>query len=156
MPENPNGSIVGVESDDDDDFGPKPVSMSGPSSSHMDYGKALLPGEGAAMAEYAQKNMRIPRRGEVGWSSNEIDSFENLGYVMSGSRHARMDAVRQRKEDQVLTAEDKRTMALLAHEEKKKKELELVGGFRAMVQEQLAALEPGPKGNNQPNESNQQ
>ena len=31
----------------------------------VNYGGALLPGEGAAIAQYVQKNMRIPRRGEV-------------------------------------------------------------------------------------------
>ena len=60
--------------------------------------------------------MRIPRRGEIGWSSNEIEKFENLGYVMSGSRHKRMNAVRLRKENQVYTNEEKRAMALLHYE----------------------------------------
>ncbi len=32
------------------------------------YGGALMPGEGAAIAQFVQKNMRIPRRGEVGES----------------------------------------------------------------------------------------
>jgi Cu/Ag efflux pump CusA len=27
-----------------------------------------MPGEGAAIAMYVQQNMRIPRRGEIGWS----------------------------------------------------------------------------------------
>jgi hypothetical protein len=34
----------------------------------MSYGGALMPGEGAAIAMYVQQNMRIPRRGEIGWS----------------------------------------------------------------------------------------
>lgn len=48
------------------------------------FGGALLPGEGEALAQYAEKNMRIPRRGEVGWQGEEIEVLENLGYVMSG------------------------------------------------------------------------
>lgn len=50
------------------------------------YGHALLPGEGAAMAEYVKAGKRIPRRGEIGLTSDEIASFEKSGYVMSGSR----------------------------------------------------------------------
>ena len=51
------------------------------------YGKALLPGEGAAMAAYIADGKRIPRRGEIGLSSNEITNFEDMGFVMSGSRY---------------------------------------------------------------------
>lgn len=40
-----------------------------PSSS---YGKALLPGEGAAMAAYVEEGKRIPRRGEIGLKPEEI------------------------------------------------------------------------------------
>ena len=51
------------------------------------YGKALLPGEGAAMAAYIADGKRIPRRGEIGLTSDEIDTYEGQGYVMSGSRY---------------------------------------------------------------------
>ena len=51
------------------------------------YGKALLPGEGAAMAAYIAEGKRIPRRGEIGLTSDEIKTFEDSGYVMSGSRY---------------------------------------------------------------------
>jgi hypothetical protein len=54
--------------------------------STKDYGKALLPGEGAAMAAYVAEGKRIPRRGEIGLTSEQIASFESVGYVMSGSR----------------------------------------------------------------------
>lgn len=50
------------------------------------FGHALLPGEGAAMAEYVKAGKRIPRRGEIGLTSDEIANFEKSGYVMSGSR----------------------------------------------------------------------
>ena len=50
------------------------------------YGHALLPGEGAAMAAYIAEGKRIPRRGEIGLTSDEITSYEDVGYVMSGSR----------------------------------------------------------------------
>lgn len=51
------------------------------------FGHALLPGEGAAMAEYVKAGKRIPRRGEIGLTSDEIADFEKSGYVMSGSRY---------------------------------------------------------------------
>lgn len=54
--------------------------------SAKDFGKALLPGEGAAMAAYVAEGKRIPRRGEIGLTSEEIASYESVGYVMSGSR----------------------------------------------------------------------
>lgn len=50
------------------------------------YGGALRPGEGEAMAQFVQTGKRIPRRGEVGLTADEIETFETLGYVMSGSR----------------------------------------------------------------------
>ncbi|XP_033230874.1 NKAP family protein CG6066-like [Belonocnema kinseyi] len=54
--------------------------------SAKEFGKALLPGEGAAMAAYVAEGKRIPRRGEIGLTSDEIASYESVGYVMSGSR----------------------------------------------------------------------
>lgn len=53
------------------------------------------------MAKFAREGERIPRRGEIGLSSNDIEIFEQQGFVMSGSRHSRMNAVRIRKENQV-------------------------------------------------------
>ena len=89
-------------------------------------GGALRPGEGAAIAQYVQKNMRIPRRGEVGWQGEEIERLESVGYVMSGSRHARMNAVRIRKENQVYSAEEKRALAMFNYEEKQKRESQVM------------------------------
>lgn len=59
----------------------------GPALGHKDFGRALLPGEGAAMAAYVAEGKRIPRRGEIGLTSDEIASYESVGYVMSGSRY---------------------------------------------------------------------
>ena len=55
---------------DDDDFGPAPLPQSqsnaaGGDAGSSEYGKALLPGEGQALAQYVQRNLRIPRRGEI-------------------------------------------------------------------------------------------
>jgi hypothetical protein len=46
---------------------------------HNDYGGSLLPGEGSALAQFVQHNMRIPRRGEIGWMGKEIESLEDEG-----------------------------------------------------------------------------
>ena len=104
----------------------------------VSYGGALLPGEGDAIAQYVQKNMRIPRRGEVGWGGNEIEHLENAGYVMSGSRHKRMNAVRLRKENQVYSAEEKRALALITMEENEQRENKLLQDFREMLQARQA------------------
>lgn len=74
------------------------------------------------MAQFVQAGKRIPRRGEVGLSADEIQHFEDVGYVMSGSRHARMNAIRIRKENQVYTAEEKAALAMINYEEKELKE----------------------------------
>lgn len=99
----------------------------------MNYGHALLPGEGAAMAEFVKAGKRIPRRGEIGLTSDEIASFESQGYVMSGSRHRRMEAVRLRKENQIYSADEKRALASFNKEERSKRENRILAGFREMI-----------------------
>merc|ERR1719265_3130580 len=102
--------------DDDDEVGPQPMNsdkvLGQLGQKKGSYGGNLMPGEGDAMAGYVQSGERIPRRGEVGMTADQIDKFEDLGYVMSGSRHRRMNAVRIRKENQVYSAEEQRALAL--------------------------------------------
>lgn len=107
----------------------------------LDYGKALLPGEGAAMAAYIAEGKRIPRRGEIGLTSNEITVFEDQGYVMSGSRHRRMEAVRLRKENQIYSADEKRALANFNHEERTKRENKILGQFRELVHKKIKERE---------------
>eukprot|EP01034_Spumella_vulgaris_P025483 gene25483-31949_t len=130
----------GADADEDDEAGPMPmVQPKGYSDDKkLSYGGALMPGEGDAIAQYVQQNMRIPRRGEIGWSGEEIETLEVQGYVMSGSRHAKMNAVRLRKENQVYSAEEKRALALITFEEKQQKDNKIVGDFRSMLTKQLA------------------
>jgi hypothetical protein len=92
--------------------------------------KDMLPGEAAAMALYAAKGERIPRRGEVGLDSNRIEEFETSGYVMSGNRNKKMNAVRLRKENQVISAEEKRAILNLQKEERMKKEGAIISQVR--------------------------
>lgn len=133
----PNGDSD--DDDEDDDFGPKPLvsSAEGIESKKLNYGGALRPGEGEAIAQFVQQNMRIPRRGEIGWKAEEIESLETQGYVMSGSRHQRMNAIRLRKENQVYTAEEKRALAMITLEEQQQKESKVVGDFRMLLSERL-------------------
>ena len=60
----------------------------------ISFGGALLPGEGEAMAQYVKEGKRIPRRGEIGLTSDEIATFESSGFVMSGSRYESLFCVR--------------------------------------------------------------
>ncbi len=92
------------------------------------------------MAAFAASGERIPRRGEIGLSSAEIDTYEQVGYVMSGSRHRRMNAVRMRKENQVISAEEKRGILKLQKEEKDKREGLIVNQFKEMIEDKLSKV----------------
>ncbi|KAG6810610.1 hypothetical protein H0H92_011162 [Tricholoma furcatifolium] len=132
-----------VEDDEsDDELGPQPLVK--PSARRVDersYGSQLLRGEGSAMAAFLQDGTesRIPRRGEIGLTSDEIAQFEDVGYVMSGSRHQRMNAVRMRKENQVISAEEKRGILKLQKEERARREAILREEFSELVDERLKA-----------------
>ncbi|KAM3911793.1 NF-kappa-B-activating protein [Leptodactylus fuscus] len=120
--------------EDVDFVGPEaPITHLSQDDKPLNYGHALLPGEGAAMAEYVKAGKRIPRRGEIGLTSDEIASFEKSGYVMSGSRHRRMEAVRLRKENQIYSADEKRALASFNQEERRKRENKILSSFREMV-----------------------
>nr|XP_025708412.1 NF-kappa-B-activating protein isoform X2 [Callorhinus ursinus] len=115
-------------------IGPEaPKTLASQDDKPLNYGHALLPGEGAAMAEYVKAGKRIPRRGEIGLTSEEIASFECSGYVMSGSRHRRMEAVRLRKENQIYSADEKRALASFNQEERRKRENKILASFREMA-----------------------
>jgi len=128
---------VEQQQQEDTIIGPSPMHFNETKLGERDYGGALLAGEGSAMAAYVQEGKRIPRRGEIGLTSNEIQSFEDVGYVMSGSRHRRMNAVRIRKENQVISAEEKRAVMLFNQEEKSKKENKIISDFRELVSEKM-------------------
>lgn len=115
----------------------KPSINSFSSSKPVKYGGDMMPGEGTAMAGFVASGQRIPRRGEIGMDSDTISRFETAGYVMSGSRHHLMNAVRMRKENQVISAEEKRMISQMALEERVKREEEIVRTFKSMVEEKL-------------------
>ena len=123
----------------DEEIGPKPVPRAQEDirTKSLNYGGALRPGEGDAIAQFVQSDKRIPRRGEVGWTGDEIERLEKAGYIMSGSRHTRMNAIRIRKENQVYSAEEKRALALLNLEEQQQRENKMIQQFRTLVKERL-------------------
>lgn len=100
-----------------------------------DYGVNLRPGEGERMAMYVNNGKRIPRRGEIGMTSDQIEHYEQVGYVMSGSRHSKMNAVRIRKENQVYTAEEKAALAMFNAAEARKKEEKLMAEMKKLVED---------------------
>lgn len=126
-----------AEDDEDEEEVIGPLPKQHVQLSAKDYGKALLPGEGAAMAAYIAEGKRIPRRGEIGLTSNEIECFEQVGYVMSGSRHRRMEAVRLRKENQIYSADEKRALAMFNREERQKRETKILSQFKEVIKAKL-------------------
>ncbi|KAF8196579.1 ras-induced vulval development antagonist-domain-containing protein [Pholiota molesta] len=144
----PPSSRAPGDSDSDEEVGPKPLHKKGGAKKvdERAYGGALLRGEGSAMAAFLQDGTesRIPRRGEIGLTSDEIAKYEDVGYVMSGSRHRRMNAVRMRKENQVISAEEKRGILKLQREERERKEAILRDEFSQLVDERLKGTGAAP------------
>lgn len=128
---------AGTSKNDEDDQEVGPVVKQNQGLSHKDFGHALLPGEGAAMAAFIAEGKRIPRRGEIGLTCDEITNFEDVGYVMSGSRHRRMEAVRIRKENQLYSADEKRALAMFSREERQKRETKILSQFKEMVNSKI-------------------
>jgi hypothetical protein len=132
---------------DDDGVGPRPafkaITLSNGKKDERQYGGALLRGEGSAMAAFLQDgtDSRIPRRGEIGLTSDEIAQYETAGYVMSGSRHRVMNAVRMRKENQVISAEEKRGILKLQQEERERREMVLREEFQELLKEKIKGTE---------------
>ncbi|CAE7721777.1 unnamed protein product, partial [Symbiodinium sp. KB8] len=139
-----DGALDGEDSgsDSDSDFGPMPLRgddgelMVQPSRGG--FGGAMRPGEGQKIAAFVQAGKRVPRRGEVAWSGEEITKFEASGYVMSGSRNVRMNEVRLRKENQVFNAEEKRAMAMLNWEQEQQRQEQSLAALARIVEEQAA------------------
>ncbi|CAN6804945.1 unnamed protein product [Brassica oleracea] len=133
-------ALPAEDEEEEAEVGPMPLPKA---EGHISYGGALRPGEGDAIAQYVQQGKRIPRRGEVVLNADEIQRFEDLGYVMSGSRHQRMNAIRIRKENQVYGAEDKRALAMFNYEEKAKREAKVMSDLSRLVQRHMGE-ELGP------------
>lgn len=125
-------------------IGPPSATKEGDRGRGVDYGKALRPGEGSKMAAFIQEGARIPRRGEIGLTSDQIAAFEAHGYVMSGSRNSRMEAVRLRKENQVYSAEELAALQQFSKEERTLREEKVLNQFRSLVQSKLGNVRSRP------------
>ncbi len=93
----------------------------------------INPKEAHLFAKYIKEGKRIPRRGEVGITSEQIAYYESVGYVMSGSRHKKMNAIRQKIEGKVYSTEDKRALVLFNLEESLKKEKKIIDNFKTII-----------------------
>jgi len=111
-----------------DTFGPKPIAQK------EQAGKFTA--EGEAMINFIKQNKRIPRRGEIGRTAEEIAQYESIGFVMSGSRNKKMTAARIAKESQVYSSEERRIIDELKEQSKEKRENELIANLRMMVDRQ--------------------
>jgi len=65
-------------------------------------------------------------------SSDDIERYESLGYVMSGSRHKKMNAARIKKEAQIYTAEEKRALAIYNLEEQQRREQNIINEMKVI------------------------
>ena len=106
----------------------------------VSYGANLRPGEAEGMAAFVQQAVRIPRRGEIGLSGEQIEAYQRAGFVMSGDQHKRMTAVRLRKENQVLSAEQARELALEHQQERERRENEMIQAIRTTVAQQTRQI----------------
>jgi len=134
--------LAGESDDDDVVIGPKlpgsdktSVATTSAGGKRMDYGKDIRKSEAEAIAAYIKEGKRIPRRGEIGLSTDDIEMYEKMGYVMSGSRHRRMEATRTRIENQVYSAEEKRMLATFGTEERQKREQNVLHQFKTLIQQ---------------------
>ena len=137
--ERPKSEDNNINNNNNIEIGPVPIKIEYDKNQErrMYQGMNINPTEAHLYAQYIQQGKRIPRRGEVGITSQEIEYFESIGYVMSGSRHKKMNAVRQRIEGKVYSAEDKRALAIFNLEENIKKEKNIINGFKYIMQNNL-------------------
>ena len=66
-------------------------------------------------------------------SSEAINNYEKLGYVMSGNRHKKMNIARESKEIQIFTVEEKKALAIFNLEEQQRKEINIINNFKKIL-----------------------
>ncbi|OAF67481.1 hypothetical protein A3Q56_04771 [Intoshia linei] len=118
------------ESSDSEIFGPKAYIEE---TSNKKMKLMLLPGEGDAMASYVVDGKRIPRRGEIGLTASEIESYETTGYVMSGSRNRRVEAVRLRKENEIYSVNERKELVNFTKKTILQRENKIINQFKDII-----------------------
>jgi hypothetical protein len=123
-----------LEYPEGDDLGPQPIRVEFDKKEERKFysGAGLKKDEAELFSHYVQQGKRIPRRGEVGLSSDEINRYESLGYVMSGTRHKKMNLARMKKEQMLYTAEEKRALAIYNLEEQQRRERNIINEMKHM------------------------
>jgi len=118
-------------------IGPLPLSEIMDQRTGGDINSQMMPGEGDAIASFVKQNKRIPRRGEVGITHERIEALEGEGFVMSGNRHKKMNAIRLRKENQVYNVEERKLLNAATMVEKSQREQKIVNKLKEVVDEKL-------------------
>ncbi len=86
----------------------------------------------SSLEDLNPKDRKI-RRGEVGKDMNEVVKLESSGFVMTGSRSSRMNMLREIKEAETVTEDQRREELLDKMKARAEKEDELISGFRALL-----------------------
>ncbi|KAH8062946.1 hypothetical protein JL721_8561 [Aureococcus anophagefferens] len=103
----------------------------------VDYGGALRPGEGAAIAQYVQKNMRIPgAAGRLAGRGDRAPRERGLRHERQPPRAHERRAHPQGEPGLLRRGEAR---ALITFEEKQQQENKVMGEFRAMLQQRLVS-----------------
>ena len=120
----------------DESVGPQPIRVELDKKDERKFyaGTDLNKLEKETLGRYVQDGKRIPRKGEVGFSSDEIERYVSLGYVMSGDRHKKMNEATMKKEAQIYTAEEKRALAIYNLEEQQRRERNIINEMKVIWQ----------------------
>ena len=73
------------------------------------------------------------RRGEVGKDMQEVVKLESSGFVMTGSRNSRLTMLRELKEAETVTEDQRREELMEMMKNRAEKEDELIANFRALL-----------------------
>eukprot|EP00768_Dysnectes_brevis_P007233 gnl/Dysnectes_brevis/6034_a9066_348.p1 GENE.gnl/Dysnectes_brevis/6034_a9066_348~~gnl/Dysnectes_brevis/6034_a9066_348.p1 ORF type:complete len:216 (+),score=21.81 gnl/Dysnectes_brevis/6034_a9066_348:73-720(+) len=117
---------------------PTITSAAGPAPSPHGLAPGLHPDD-AMLAAYSASGRRIPRRGEIGWTGLSIERLEKQGFVMSGSRNARMTAARLKRESEVFNAERQYQLARNEMDAQRKRQAQTVERLARQVKRRVGS-----------------
>ncbi|SIO73836.1 UPF0396 protein [Babesia microti strain RI] len=123
-------------SDSDEDYGPMPMAVHETAiNKSINDEPQIAEGKSRTLTQYALNDNRISRKA-AGMTPEEVEKYESLGYVMSGSSHWRMNQAKLLKEKEHYSVEDQRSKAILNPEERANKEVELINNLKEMLKKQ--------------------